>query len=134
MLSATQTAPTSQTTIWIGRSLSALAVLFLIFDSVIKVLSLAPAVEATTQLGFAANLVVGIGILELACLVAYIIPRVSVLGAFLGSALVSELTNGLLQSRVGEFWLQTYLGLMLLAAVLIDLARRRLVARFGGAP
>jgi ribose transport system permease protein len=57
--------------------------------------------------------------------------RVSVLGAFLGSALVSELTNGLLQFRVGEFWLQTYLGLMLLAAVLLDLMRRKLVARFG---
>jgi ribose transport system permease protein len=60
--------------------------------------------------------------------------RVSVLGAFLGSALVSELTNGLLQFRVGEFWLQTYLGLMLLAAVLIDLARRKFVARIGAWP
>jgi ribose transport system permease protein len=60
--------------------------------------------------------------------------RVSVLGAFLGSALVSELTNGLLQFRIGEFWLQTYLGLMLLAAVLIDLARRKLVARLGASP
>ena len=59
--------------------------------------------------------------------------RVSVSGAFLGSVLVSELTNGLLQFRVGEFWLQTYLGLMLLAAVLIDLMRRKLVARFGAA-
>ena len=60
--------------------------------------------------------------------------RVSVLGAFLGSALVSELTNGLLQFRIGEFWLQSYLGLLLLAAVLIDLARRKLVTRLGGAP
>ena len=60
--------------------------------------------------------------------------RVSVLGAFLGSALVSELTNGLLQFRVGEFWVQTYLGLLLLAAVLIDLGRRKLVARLGVAP
>jgi ribose transport system permease protein len=60
--------------------------------------------------------------------------RVSVAGAFLGSALVSELTNGLLQFRVGEFWLQTYLGLMLLAAVLLDLARRKLVARLGASP
>ena len=60
--------------------------------------------------------------------------RVSVLGAFLGSMLVSELTNGLLQFRIGEFWLQTYLGLMLLAAVLLDLARRKLVARIGNAP
>jgi ribose transport system permease protein len=57
--------------------------------------------------------------------------RVSVLGAFLGSALVSELTNGLLQFRVGEFWVQSYLGLLLLIAVLLDLGRRRLLASMG---
>jgi ribose transport system permease protein len=57
--------------------------------------------------------------------------RVSVLGAFLGSMLVSELTNGLLQYRVGEFWVQTWLGLLLLLAVLLDLARRSLLTRIG---
>jgi ribose transport system permease protein len=57
--------------------------------------------------------------------------RVSVLGAFLGSVLVSELTNGLLQYRIGEFWVQTWLGLLLLLAVLMDLARRSLLARMG---
>src|SRR5580698_327652 len=51
--------------------------------------------------------------------------RVSVLGAFLGSVLVSELTSGLLQYRIGEFWVQTWL------AVLMDLARRSLLARMG---
>lgn len=55
--------------------------------------------------------------------------RVSVLGTFLGSALVTMLANGLLQLRVGEFWVQACLGLLLLAAVLIDLGRRSLVAR-----
>jgi ribose transport system permease protein len=54
-----------------------------------------------------------------------------VIGAFLGSVLVSELTNGLLQYRIGEFWLQTWLGLLLLLAVLMDLARRSLLARMG---
>ena len=57
--------------------------------------------------------------------------RVSVLGAFLGSVLVSELTNGLLQYRIGEFWLQTWLGLLLLLAVLMDLGRRSLLSRMG---
>jgi ribose transport system permease protein len=45
--------------------------------------------------------------------------------------LVSELTNGLLQYRIGEFWVQTWLGLLLLLAVLTDLARRSLLARMG---
>lgn len=57
--------------------------------------------------------------------------RVSVLGTFLGAALVSELTNGLLQFRVGEFWVQTYLGVLLLIAVLLDLGRRQFLARMG---
>jgi ribose transport system permease protein len=54
--------------------------------------------------------------------------RVSVLGTFLGSALVTILTNGLLPLRIGEFWIQTALGAVLLAAVLLDKARRTLVA------
>ena len=55
--------------------------------------------------------------------------RVSVIGTFLGAALVSMLTNGLLLLRLGEFWVQACLGLILLLAVLIDLARRRFLAR-----
>ena len=55
--------------------------------------------------------------------------RVSVLGTLLGSFLVTMLTSGLLLMQVGAFWIQTYLGLLLLAAVLIDLARRRYLER-----
>jgi ribose transport system permease protein len=55
--------------------------------------------------------------------------KVSVLGTLLGAMLVSMLTNGLLLLRVGEFWVQAFLGLLLLAAVLLDLGRRRLLAR-----
>jgi ribose transport system permease protein len=55
--------------------------------------------------------------------------RVSVLGTFLGSALVTILTNGLLPLRIGEFWIQAALGVVLLIAVLLDRARRTLVAQ-----
>jgi hypothetical protein len=47
------------------------------------VLKLAPAVEATTQLGYADSVVVPLGILQLACLIVYLIPRTSILGAIL---------------------------------------------------
>jgi ribose transport system permease protein len=57
--------------------------------------------------------------------------RVSVLGSFFGAALVSELTNGLLQFRIGEFWVQSWLGLLLLFAVLLDLGRRKFLSRIG---
>ena len=55
--------------------------------------------------------------------------RVSVLGTLLGAFLVTMLTSGLLLLQVGAFWVQTYLGLLLLAAVLLDLARRSFLER-----
>jgi hypothetical protein len=99
MFAATHPVRVVTTTIWAGRISSALAVLFLLLDSVIKVLNLAPAVEATTQLGYPASLVIGIGILELACLAIYVIPRTSVLGAilltgYLGGAIATQVRAG----------------------------------------
>src|SRR5947207_177338 len=96
MLATTQAVPTTKTTIWTGRTISALAILFLAFDSLIKVLNLTPAVEATTQLGFPASLVITIGVLELTCLAIYAIPRTSVLGAilltgYIGGAIATQL-------------------------------------------
>lgn len=60
---------------------------------------------------------------------------ISVVGTVLGAAMVTIITNGLLQLQVGEFWVQMFLGLILLAAVLMDrlravlAERRRSVAR-----
>ena len=96
---STQAVPASQKMVWAGHIISALTILFLLFDSIIKVLTLAPAVEATTQLGYAESLVFGVGIIELACLVLYIIPQTSVLGAilmtgYLGGAVATHLRAG----------------------------------------
>ncbi|MDP1732206.1 MAG: ABC transporter permease [Devosia sp.] len=55
--------------------------------------------------------------------------RVSVLGTCLGAFLVTMLTSGLLLMQIGEFWIQSFLGLLLLAAVLIDKSRRMLLDR-----
>lgn len=54
---------------------------------------------------------------------------VSVLGTVLGAAMVTIITNGLLQMQIGEFWVQMFLGLILLAAVLLDRARSVLAER-----
>ena len=66
-----------------GIVLTALATIFLTFDTVLKVLRLGPAVEGTTALGYPADSVLWIGIIELVCLVLYLIPRTSILGALL---------------------------------------------------
>ncbi len=57
--------------------------------------------------------------------------RVAVLGTLLGAALVNIITSGLLLMRVGEFWVQAFLGFMLLAAVLADRARHVFLRRRG---
>ena len=54
---------------------------------------------------------------------------VSVIGTVLGALLVSVISNGLFLLKVGEFWVQLFLGLILLAAVLLDRARAVLSAR-----
>jgi hypothetical protein len=81
--------------LWTGRALSGLALLFLAFDAVMKLLQLAPAVEGTVQLGYPESSLLAIGILEITCVVAYAIPRASVLGAvlltgYLGGAIATH--------------------------------------------
>lgn len=55
--------------------------------------------------------------------------KASVLGTCLGAFLVTMLTSGLLLLQLGEFWIQSFLGLLLLLAVLVDKARRTYLAR-----
>jgi hypothetical protein len=86
-------------TIRAGRILSALAVVFLLFDTVIKVLKLPAAVEGTVKLGYPESVVVGIGTIELLCLALYVIPRTAVTGAilftgYLGGAIATHVRIG----------------------------------------
>lgn len=83
MQSATYVGSGSKRMLWAGYILSALAVLFLLLDGAIKVLRLAPAVEATTQLGYPESAVFGLGLVLLVCIALYVFPRTSVLGAIL---------------------------------------------------
>lgn len=99
MHTLTQTAPPSKKIRWAGRILSALAILFLLFDSSGKLLKLAPVVEGTVQLGYPESAILGIGIAELVCLALYVIPRTSILGAvlltgFLGGAVATHVRLG----------------------------------------
>lgn len=99
MQSPTQAAPASKKSLWAGRLISALAILFLLFDSTGKLLQPAPVVEGTVQLGYPASAILGIGIVELACLALYVIPRTSIFGAilltgFLGGAVATHVRIG----------------------------------------
>jgi len=99
MPSGTQTAPASRTSLWAGRVITVLVVLFLVFDCSIKLMKLAPAVEGTARLGYEVSLVPVIGFILLVCTALYLIPRTAILGAiiltgYLGGAVASQLRIG----------------------------------------
>ena len=88
-----------RSTVWTGRTLTAVAVLFLIFDATVKLLQLTPAIDATAQLGFKASVLLPLGIIEALCLAAYLVPQTSVAGAilwtgYLGGAVAAQLRVG----------------------------------------
>jgi DoxX-like family len=90
------TAPVSRSARRVGLAISALVVVFLLFDSLTKLLQVPAVVEATEQMGFPASTVPIIGGTLLLCLVLYVVPRTAVLGAvlltgYLGGAVCAQL-------------------------------------------
>jgi hypothetical protein len=85
-----------------GYIISILVILFLAADGVMKLFKPSFVVEATTKLGYAENQIVPVGIVLLVCVVVYMNPKTSVLGAilltgYLGGAVASHL-------RAGDNW------------------------------
>ncbi len=89
----------SKNIVWTGRVISALAVLFMLFDSVTKILKVDAVMKATVQLGYPAETISVIGVILLCCVIFYVIPRTSILGAilitgYLGGAVATNLRIG----------------------------------------
>jgi len=83
----------------VGRIISAVPILFLTFDAAIKLVKIAPVVDAFAQLGYSIALAPTIGVLALVCTAVYAIPRTSVFGAvvltgYLGGAIASQVRIG----------------------------------------
>jgi hypothetical protein len=116
MQADTQTAPVSKKALWAGRIISALPVLFLLMDGVMKLVKAAPVVEATVKLGYPATTIVPLGIVLLSCTVLYVIPRTSVLGAilltgYLGGAVATHVRVG--DPLFTHVLFPAYLGVMI---------------------
>jgi len=99
MSSASPPIAVSKPALWIGRTLSAVVVLFLVFSSVMSFLQPAMAAEAFVHLGIPPSLGIPISVLLLVCALLYVIPQTSVLGAILftgyfGGALMTHLRAG----------------------------------------
>jgi hypothetical protein len=117
---------------WGARVLTALPVLFLLFDVAIK-LSAHPAVaEASKRLGLPADMSRGIALLLLSCLALYLVPRTAALGAvlltgYLGGAVLAHVRVG--DPLFSHVLVPVYVGAMLWAGLYLrDERVRRLLA------
>jgi DoxX-like protein len=106
----------------IGVVVSALPVLFLTFDAVIKLILIDPVVTSMGELGYPVALARAIGVLELICLLIYMVPRTSLVGAilltgFLGGAIASHVR---IESPLFTHTLfGTYVGLMIWGGLIL---------------
>lgn len=92
-----------------GYVLSTLPVLMLLFSASMKLAHPPQLDEGFAHLGWPVNFALGLGILELACTVVYLIPRTAVLGAilltgYLGGAIATHVRV------VDPYWVQIILG------------------------
>jgi hypothetical protein len=92
--------PVSKTTLWIGRVMSALPVLMVLFSSVMKLMKMAAVVEGFAHAGLSERLIIPVGVIELVCVIVYMIPQTAVLGAILMTGLLGGATITTL--RIGD--------------------------------
>ena len=114
--SSAQSAPLSKGRLWAARIMSGLPALFLLVDAVGKLVRPAPVVEGTLQLGYPESVILGLGIVLLACTVLYIIPRTAILGAilltgYLGGAVATHVRVG--SPLFSHILFPVYLGVLI---------------------
>ena len=99
MQSVTQTVRVSKKRLWAGRIISALPALFLLVDGAMKLVKPHVVVKGTVELGYAETVILPLGLVLLACMTLYLIPRTAVLGAilltgYLGGAVATQARAG----------------------------------------
>jgi len=125
---ANETKTKSKGLIWTGRVLSALTVLFMLFDAFGKFAKSAPVLAACARLGIPTSQTYNIGVLLLVSTIIYAIPRSAVLGAvlltgFLGGAVAIQMRAG---SSTFETVFPVIFGVVLWAGVYLrDCGLRR---------
>lgn len=104
--------------VWVGRVISVLVSLMFLMSAAMKLKGGPELAEGMAHLGLPSSMVVPLAILELTCIVIYLIPVTSVLGAILmagyvGGAICTHWRVGdpfIVQILLGVFvWLGLYL-------------------------
>ncbi|WJR77583.1 DoxX family protein [Bradyrhizobium sp. NP1] len=97
----TETAPVSRPATLLGRILSGLVIVFLLFDGAIKLVPWPVVTEGMDKMGYGASetLARSLGIITIVCTLLYAVPPTSILGAilltgYLGGAIASHVRVG----------------------------------------
>ena len=128
MHSTSAVAPTATRRTWTGTILSGIAILFLLFDSMGKLVLVPQVVEGSLQLGYPESTVRVIGIILLTCVLLYAVPRTSVLGAilltgYLGGAVATHFRVG--SPLLTHTLFPIYLGVLIWGGLLLREDRLR---------
>jgi len=109
---------TSGKVVWVGRVISVLLSLLFAMSAFMKLKGGAEVMQGMAHLGFPESLIMPLAILEISCVVIYLIPATSVLGAilltgYIGGAICTHWRAGdpfYIQIALGLFvWLGLYL-------------------------
>jgi hypothetical protein len=104
--------PVSKTTLWIGRVMSALPVLLVLFGSVMKLMKTASVIEGFVRAGVPERLIIPVGIIELVCVIVYVIPQTAVLGGILMTGLLGGATITTLRIADPTYPMPVVLGML----------------------
>src|SRR5262245_8287752 len=115
-------------TLWTGRVIGWLAVAFLIVDGAGKLLEVQPVIDGTKQLGYPPGIVFSLGVTLLSCVLVYLVPRTSVLGAvlltgYLGGAVATHVRVG--NPLFTHVLFPTYVAALLWGGLMLRDARLR---------
>ena len=97
--------PVSKKVLWTGYVMSTLPVLALAMSAVMKFMKTPPVVQGFIHLGYSEGSIVTLGVLEVACMILYLVPRTSILGAILVTGYLGGATAS--TYRVGDGWVGT---------------------------
>ena len=80
-----ETIPASKPACWVGRILSGLVIVFLMFDGAIKLVPLPMVTETMDKMGYGSSetLARSLGLITIVCTALYAVPPTSILGAIL---------------------------------------------------
>ena len=118
---------------WAGYIVSALPVLFLLMDAVMKLAKPEFVVTATTELGYKESVIIPLGIVLLASVILYLIPKTAMFGAimltaYLGGAVATHYRLG--NSLFGHILFPVYVGILLWLGLYLRDPRLRALVPF----